>query len=536
MDKDLWPCRWCKGEKAHKYFCTDSFRRDPQRTLRSQKSDDGFAATFREADEQHRQLEEAAQQLRIQRLQADLQVAKNTIAAMAPPVTTATPTPTTSSISNTAGSRHASGSGPPAGESTENRYRRERDEAREQEKRLTQEINQLKADAAKSANASVTGTPSKPPPISANTQGAINSAMQAMLEHNTNQLKAVLETVGGGGSGQRLAAHALQLPKLQNHSSVTMHTFRSWETQMILYAEATGLSHKSFATRMALLLSSLHEDWEPIVTSNEITFEPDLSFQEMIDKIGTWVKERRNALLDRSAFLHRKMREGENSDAFFTSLHHLFRSCRYEDEVIFPLEQEDFENLMLRDTFISGLADHDMRRYILERRLEALDLDTTKSLARQYESSRATSNKLETKRIQATRKDKSAYKKGIQHNLQQRRGNPPPQHGESQPPPRASHNNQPKQQEHHYRQTGTQAPRDAYHRACLTTHATGNVKQFCPAVSHKCTQCHTVGHFEGSEYCSAHPRPGNSAAGTRPKIRALRLQQPDHSADGGRLE
>ena len=537
METDLWPCRTCKGKKAHSRWCTEDLRQGPQRTLRSQSTERAEADYQRLRVQAARRAGHVAGRAEGQATaRADLREREelprrreqqlNQLATMAPVVTTATPTPTTSTVSNT-GPGHSSGSGPPESLEAQNaRLRRERSEEREQRKAAEQENAKLKAAAEATAEASVTGTPSRPPPISENTKKYVDS--------NLKDFFATLLEAQKSNEGNSMATRKLSIPKLQSHTSVTVGIYNSWSDKMLRYAAACNLFNQKFETQKAILLESLHEDWHPLIETNQIRLddgEYEFNFEGMVDAVGTWVREHRHALLDRISFLTRKQREGENVDGFITSLTTLLQCCRFEEELDYPIDKQTHEELMLRDAFITGLRDPDMRRHILERKLEILDLANAKSLARLYESSIATSNSLDTKRVQAARRQPSAYKKGIQTNMQQRRGNPPPHHSGSQHPPRASST----QQVRHSRQAETNAPKSAYHRACMQTHTFGNNAKYCPAVNHKCSRCHTIGHLESSENCSKFKRPGNSGAAGK-RIRALRLQsihQPDLTSDDG---
>ena len=315
------------------------------------------------------------------------------------------------------------------------------------------------------------------------------------------------------------AARNLETPLLEDPANVNLHHFESWRHLFELNVEANHLADEPFPARKAYISHAMHAHWQPLVKSNDIQWLPTQSMSEMLNAVAAYIKLRRHPLLDRRDFLARQQRSTETHETFLQQLRELLSCSRYSDELTFPLSKTDFERTLLRDLFLRGISNNNLRIDILKHPLSELSLDKVMELARNYETANVTSDNLSTKRIQVTRKFQSTYKKNQKTNAIQRRtaagntANPPAKPTSGSPRPGA--------------QTTRRPSGNVYHRACDSTHAYGAP---CSASTHTCSRCNTRGHVETSPRCPKSPV-GGAKTGNKPRknVRALRLDNSDRT-------
>ena len=382
-----------------------------------------------------------------------------------------------------------------------------------------------------------TGTPGRHPPLP--------NSMQAMLEasdrHHEQTLAAFKDVMAQvlpsqpavtpaavpTGPKTNPAARHLEIPILPSPSSVLLHHFYNWKDKFVLWAEANGIPDEPFQRRCAFLSHALHGEWQPLIKAADVKWEDTYSLEDMIAAIGTYIKTKRHALLDRVQFLTRRQRDAESTDSFLLQLKELFQCTRYNEEITYPLTETAHRNLMLRDLFLTGINSPELRKRILEHKLEELSLDKTIELARALESAQITGDSLTTKRSQALRRSQYKQNQKLHKQNQRTAGNPDlPAAGAAarQPPARARNNRNPRSRQSSAPRPTPQGP--VLHLACNTKHAWGRP---CAATNHTCAVCKGFGHVESSPNCPKSPRgrpPGPAGKTTR----ALRLVATDLSS------
>ena len=330
-------------------------------------------------------------------------------------------------------------------------------------------------------------TPTRHPPLPGTVQ-AVLDASDKKFEDLIELLSSRLAPPTGQGKTNPAARH-LECRPLTSPSSVSLHHYNDWRRLFEMYAEANFLNREPYHARCAYLSMCLHQEWQALIKANDVKWNESQTMAQQLDAIGDWIKLKRHALIDRMQFLSRRQRDSENSEMFLQHLRELFQCTRYGDEVTFPLSENDFRNLILRDLFLCGMQNTEMRKEILKHQLTDLSLEKTIELARNFECAHITSDTLTTKRTQAVRK--STYKQNQSKQIQNRRNadgaRPAPGPSASFRPSSFGKGSSPTP---HSAQQGA----NKLHWACESVHPIGQ----CPVHTHKCANCQRIGHIETS--------------------------------------
>ena len=89
---------------------------------------------------------------------------------------------------------------------------------------------------------------------------------------------------------------------------------------------------RTLTARQGLLRSALHPEWTVLWQTGRLDVAPDDDIDGIVDKIGRYLRLRRNPLLDRKDFFGRNQEEGENIDQYIASLVRIDNRCAYEDD------------------------------------------------------------------------------------------------------------------------------------------------------------------------------------------------------------
>ena len=354
-------------------------------------------------------------------------------------------------------------------------------------------------------------------------QPPLPNSVQAMLEMSERHHEAFLakmtvllkpgQPVSSPSTKINPAARHLVTEKLLNPSEVTLANFAIWRREFELNAAANKISDEPYASRCAFVSNSLNSTWTALIHSNDVKWESTHSLDQMLEAIGTYIKKRRHPLLDRVHFLTRKQRQTESSESYLQELRALFYCTRYNEEVHYPISEIEHQNLMLRDCYLAGIHNHDMRVDILKHKLENLSLDRTIELAHNFESAHSASERL-TGRPSVRAVRKSNYKQQqSQQAIDRRKANEPPADSCASTPP--SPTGRPLSRPPSVQPRPHGPPEALYnHRACGSSHAWGSG---CPSAKHACQNgCNQVGHFESSVVC---PKYNSQPAGPPKKVK-----------------
>ena len=99
---------------------------------------------------------------------------------------------------------------------------------------------------------------------------------------------------------------------------------------------------------------------------------PKDDVEDITFKMYSYLRKKRNVLLDRNMFFQRVQRTGENIDEYHMKLESLLSQCDYGDLMSKELREE-----LLRDRIISGLNRSDVQEKLLSKPIESLTLEKT---------------------------------------------------------------------------------------------------------------------------------------------------------------
>ena len=380
---------------------------------------------------------------------------------------------------------------------------------------LIVEIDRLKASAT---------TPRSPSPALNSVQAMLDAnkeAQQAQLEAHKNDIKELCKafktaqaSASPGTSSAKVnpAARHIECTVLEDPGHVTLHDYINWKHLFQLFSDANSIDKEPYTSRKAFVIQKLHRNWQPLILNGDIEWDDTQSLNDTLEAISKYIKDRRHALLDRRDFLRREQRSTETHEMFLQQLREHYNCSRYTEELTFPLSEQDFQRTLVRDLFLKGVTNNELRKEILKHPLSDLTLDKVTILARQLEQATATSDNLQgskSGRVYTIGKSKSQYKRNQKSNAIQRSNLAG---REDAPDPPAKATVQPK--------TGSSSPKPkmAFHRACMQTHAFGSG---CHAANLPCEACGTLGHVPESPHC---PKQKNNKSNIR-TIRTIRTQR-----------
>ena len=127
---------------------------------------------------------------------------------------------------------------------------------------------------------------------------------------------------------------------------------------------------------MDTLLYCLGDEADSVLASMNVSAEDRKKYQEVIGKLDSYFRVRRNVIFERARFNRRSQKEGETAEQYITELYTLIEFCEYGN-----LKEE-----LLRDRLVVGIRD-----VSLSEKLQTdpdLTLERAKRLIRQKEAAR----------------------------------------------------------------------------------------------------------------------------------------------------
>ena len=188
------------------------------------------------------------------------------------------------------------------------------------------------------------------------------------------------------------------MPTLQAPEDTDLSSFADWRTRWTDYVALTRVMDDVRTPRgcQGLLRSALHLEWTVLWQTGRLDVAPDDDIDGIVDKIGRYLRLRRNPLLNRKDFFGRNQEEGENIDQYVASLIRIDNRCAYEDDIQICCTQcghagdrsGRLKERRIRDRLIFGLRDPGMqRRVLLEYFGQNLTLDRVLQICKAHESS-----------------------------------------------------------------------------------------------------------------------------------------------------
>ena len=155
------------------------------------------------------------------------------------------------------------------------------------------------------------------------------------------------------------------------------------------------------ASQHAFLRSALDKDWASLWVSGRLNILDSDYLHAAVRKIGSYLRRKRNPLVDRQSFHGRDQANGESIDQYFSALSWIHNACDFEDGPGCTSCGQAcshgvvIANTRLRDRLICGLFDKGMQRRVLEEQYDtSLSLERVLQVCSAYESSKNTESTL----------------------------------------------------------------------------------------------------------------------------------------------
>ena len=119
------------------------------------------------------------------------------------------------------------------------------------------------------------------------------------------------------------------MPTLQAPEDMDLSSFADWRTRWTDYVALTRVMDdvRTPTARQGLLRSALHPEWTVLWQTGRLDVAPDDDIDGIVNKIGRYLRLRRNPLLDRKDFFGCNQEEGENIDQYVASLVRIHNRC-----------------------------------------------------------------------------------------------------------------------------------------------------------------------------------------------------------------
>ena len=252
---------------------------------------------------------------------------------------------------------------------------------------------------------------------------------QRTMEALTKELttRARLEQNRASGPSPQPAAtttksRRMELPRLEAPSEVTLTDYNDWKVRFRDYVVLTRLKEEipSVLGRQAELRAALAPPWSKLWQTGRLRVEDNDDVEEVLEKLGVYLRGQRNPLLDRREFFLRDQLKNEGIDDYVATLALLDDLGDYDDsQLLCPGCQRpchhgaSYRDGRIRDRLICGLWDKDMQKQVLREPFDSqLSLDKVIRICKSFEAATLTKEALaqeDVPRLAAFRK-RSSYK------------------------------------------------------------------------------------------------------------------------------
>ena len=251
---------------------------------------------------------------------------------------------------------------------------------------------------------------------------------QRTMEALTKELttRARLEQNHASGPNPQPAAttkaRRMELPRLEAPSEVTLTDYNDWKVRFRDYVVLTRLMEEipSVLGRQAELRAALAPPWSKLWQTGRLRVEDNDDVEEVLEKLGVYLRGQRNPLLDRREFFLRDQLKNESIDDYVVTLALLDDLGDYDDSQLLcpgcrqPCQHgASYRDGRIRDRLICGLWDKDMQKQVLREPFDSqLSLDKVIRICKSFEAATLTNEALaqeDVPRLAAFRK-RSSYK------------------------------------------------------------------------------------------------------------------------------
>ena len=206
-------------------------------------------------------------------------------------------------------------------------------------------------------------------------------------------------------------AKKIEMPKLPGPEEATLGQFKDWKDDLEDYSRVQRLMREcDQGARQAIVMSTLETGWKRLIRTGTLKVDKKDDIHDMTRKIGAYLREHRNPILDRIAFSRRYQREHEQVDSYYAALKEL------DDNAGYGLGSNcgDCNQERIRDRLIVGLFDASIQAAVLKVPYSQLTLERTLEVCRAEEASKMTQDQIkgaEVNRIGSYGRNKLEYKK-----------------------------------------------------------------------------------------------------------------------------
>lgn len=235
----------------------------------------------------------------------------------------------------------------------------------------------------------------------------IESHEVQQLKRDLQMLRMQMESMSesswrGGGMAPKLPqnmAKNLQIPKLGNPEEVQLPEFETWLVEWQNYVCLTDpLGEASTSQWSYFLRMALHVEWITLWRQGELNVSMEATADEVIKEIKHFIVKKVHPADHRHRFFTRKQRANEGIREYMTSLKTLEAACTFPalhkcttcGDTCMGLAKALREE-RVRDQFVEGLYDKDMREQVLAQTYEDYSLDKVKNICLAKESCKASS-------------------------------------------------------------------------------------------------------------------------------------------------
>ena len=228
----------------------------------------------------------------------------------------------------------------------------------------------------------------------------------------------------------------MDAPRLPGPDIATLADFRAWRDDFSGYVQVERLVQEcSQAARQTIVKASLDGGWRQLLNAGTLEIAQTDDVDDVIGKVGDYLRRHRNPILDRMEFSRRNQRSSEQVDEYHAALRILDDNASHELEETCARCVQTREERM-RDRLITGLRDPLIQAAVLERPFQALTLQETLQICRAKEASTSTQSTMQGGRASEVaivdserdgrNKSKSQYRLDKERENSPSRANAPP--------------------------------------------------------------------------------------------------------------
>ena len=179
----------------------------------------------------------------------------------------------------------------------------------------------------------------------------------------------------------------MDTPRLPAPDATTLGIFRTWKKRFSGYAMVSRLYEDcTLEARQTIVTGAIDDNWHGMIDSGALGICDQDDIPIIMDKIGDYLRQHRNPLLDRMEFAKRQQRCNEKVDEYHAAL------CVLDENASYEINEncnhcKNLKEQRMRDKIVTGLLDPATQAAVLEVPFEELSLQKTLKICRAKEAS-----------------------------------------------------------------------------------------------------------------------------------------------------